>query len=56
VKVLRLIARGLSNRAVAGELVISVKTVGSHIEHIYTKIGVRTRAGAALYAMEHGLL
>ncbi|MPY80193.1 MAG: HD domain-containing protein [Actinophytocola sp.] len=56
VEVLRLIARGRSNRAVAAELVISAKTVGTHVEHIYTKIGVRTRAGAALFAMEHGLL
>jgi HD-GYP domain-containing protein (c-di-GMP phosphodiesterase class II) len=56
VEVLRLIARGRSNRQVAEELVISPKTVGTHVEHIYAKAGVSTRAGAALFAMEHGLL
>jgi len=40
---------------VAAELVIAPKTVGHHVEHIYAKIGVRTRAGAALFTMEHGL-
>lgn len=56
VEVLRLIARGQSNRQVAAALVISPKTVGSHVEHIDAKAGVSTRAGAALFAMEHGLL
>jgi HD-GYP domain-containing protein (c-di-GMP phosphodiesterase class II) len=56
VDVLRLIARGRSNKAVATELAISVKTVGTHVEHIYTKTGVTTRAGATLFAMEHDLL
>lgn len=55
-EVLRLIARGRSNREVAAELVISPKTVGTHVEHIYAKAGVSTRAGAALFAMEHDLL
>jgi DNA-binding CsgD family transcriptional regulator len=35
---------------------ISEKTVGNHVEHIYTKIGSSTRAEASLYAMRHGLL
>jgi DNA-binding CsgD family transcriptional regulator len=56
VEVLRLIARGLRNREVAARLFISPKTVGHHVAHIYTKIGVRTRPGAVLFAMEHGLL
>ena len=56
VEVLRLITRGQSNRQVAEALAISPKTVGSHVEHIYAKTGVTTRAGAALFAMEHGLL
>jgi HD-GYP domain-containing protein (c-di-GMP phosphodiesterase class II) len=55
-EVLALIARGKSNRVVAEELSISPKTVGTHVEHIYAKAGVSTRAGAALFAMEHGLL
>jgi HD-GYP domain-containing protein (c-di-GMP phosphodiesterase class II) len=56
VEVLRLIARGLSNREVARRLWISPKTVGHHVEHIYAKIGVTTRPAAALFAMEHQLL
>ncbi|MCF6733831.1 HD domain-containing phosphohydrolase [Blastococcus sp. KM273129] len=56
VEVLRLIARGHSNREVAGRLWISAKTVGHHVEHIYAKVGVSTRPAAALFAMENGLL
>ena len=56
VEVLRLVARGRSNREVAGRLSISVKTVGHHVGHIYAKIGTSTRPAAALFAMEHGLL
>jgi DNA-binding CsgD family transcriptional regulator len=56
VEVLRLIARGQSNRQAAQELGVSPKTVGHHVQHVYAKIGVSTRAGAAVFAMEHGLL
>jgi HD-GYP domain-containing protein (c-di-GMP phosphodiesterase class II) len=56
VEVLRLLARGLSNKEIAKLLVISPKTAGNHIEHIYTKIGASTRARASLFAMQHGLL
>ena len=56
VEVLRLIARGRANKQVAAALRISPKTVGRHVEHIYAKAGVTTRAGATLFAMEHGLL
>ncbi len=56
VDVLRLIARGYANKQAAAKLGISTKTVGHHIEHIYAKAGVATRAGATLFAMEHGLL
>ncbi len=56
VDVVRLIARGLSNKQVAVALGISPKTVGHHIEHLYAKAGVTTRAAATLFAMEHGLL
>jgi HD-GYP domain-containing protein (c-di-GMP phosphodiesterase class II) len=54
--VLRLLAQGSSNKAVASALGISAKTVGNHVEHIYTKLGVSNRAGAALRAMELGVL
>ncbi|MGH9117972.1 MAG: HD domain-containing phosphohydrolase, partial [Acidimicrobiales bacterium] len=56
VDVLRLIARGHANKQVAATLGISVKTVGHHVEHIYAKAGVTTRAGATLFAMEQRLL
>jgi HD-GYP domain-containing protein (c-di-GMP phosphodiesterase class II) len=55
VEVLRLLARGLTNKQIAGRLVVSPRTVQHHVAHIYPKIGRRTRAGAALFAMEHGL-
>src|SRR5829696_3646064 len=56
VEVLRLLVRGLSYREIADELVISRRTAGSHVEHIYTKIGVSNRARASLFAMKHGLM
>jgi HD-GYP domain-containing protein (c-di-GMP phosphodiesterase class II) len=56
VEVLRLVAAGLSNREVAAALVISRRTAEHHVQHIYTKIGASTRAAAAMFAMEHGLL
>lgn len=56
VEVLRLVARGASNREVAARLVVAPKTVGNHVEHIYRKIGASSRATASLFAMKHGLL
>jgi HD-GYP domain-containing protein (c-di-GMP phosphodiesterase class II) len=56
VDVLRLLARGLSNRDIAGRLVLSPKTVGAHVEHIYAKTGANNRATAGLFAMRHGLM
>jgi HD-GYP domain-containing protein (c-di-GMP phosphodiesterase class II) len=56
VEVLRLLVRGLSYREIAEELVISRRTAGSHVEHIYAKIGVSNRARASLFAMKHGLM
>ncbi len=53
IEVLRLIVREQSNRQIAETLFISPKTVGRHVENIYSKIGVSTRAGAAVFAMEH---
>jgi HD-GYP domain-containing protein (c-di-GMP phosphodiesterase class II) len=56
VQVLRLVARGHSNREIARRLWISPKTAGHHVQHIYAKIGVSTRAAAAMFAMEHDLV
>lgn len=53
--VLRLIAQGLSNQAIASELVLSVRTVERHISNIYPKIGARGRADATAYALRHGV-
>lgn len=56
VEVLRLLARGRSNREVAASLHVSVKTVGRHVENTYAKIGAHSRAAAAVFAMQHRLL
>jgi len=56
VEVLRLVAGGLSNRGVASRLSISPRTAEHHVQNIYAKIGVSTRAAAAMFAMGHGLL
>ncbi len=47
---------GSTNRQIAAALDISPKTVASHVEHIYTKAGVRSRAAATLFAMQHNLV
>jgi HD-GYP domain-containing protein (c-di-GMP phosphodiesterase class II) len=56
VEVLRLLARGYTMKQIAAELVISFKTVDRHVQNIYTKINVSTRAAATLFAMENNLL
>ena len=55
VEVLRLIARGLSNLQIAAELVISVRTVERHINHVYDKIDAHTKAQATAYALRNGI-
>jgi HD-GYP domain-containing protein (c-di-GMP phosphodiesterase class II) len=55
-EVLLLVARGASSRDVAQQLVIADKTARNHVERIYAKLGVCTRAEASLYAMRHGLI
>jgi HD-GYP domain-containing protein (c-di-GMP phosphodiesterase class II) len=56
VDVLSLAARGLTTRQIADRLVISPKTADHHIQHIYTKIRVSTRAAAALWAMQNDVV
>jgi len=56
VEVLVLAARGLTNKAIASKLGITPKTAGNHIERIYAKARISSRAEAALYAMQHGLV
>jgi len=56
VEVLRLVARGDTNKDIARALYVSPRTVGHHVQHIYRKVGVSTRAGATLFGMQHDLL
>jgi ATP/maltotriose-dependent transcriptional regulator MalT len=55
-QVLRLVAAGRTNRAIAAELVLSERTVDRHVSNIFTKLGVSSRAAATAYAYEHRLL
>jgi DNA-binding CsgD family transcriptional regulator len=56
IEVLRLLARGQSIRDIGRSLQISPKTADAHIQHIYTKAGVSSRAAATLFAMQHDLI
>jgi len=56
VEVLRLVAAGKTNSAIAAELFISEKTVARHLSNIFTKLGVSSRAASTAYAYEHGLM
>jgi HD-GYP domain-containing protein (c-di-GMP phosphodiesterase class II) len=56
VEVIRLLARGLTNKEIASALNISTKTAGNHVQHVFEKAGVTTRAAAAMFAMHHGLV
>jgi HD-GYP domain-containing protein (c-di-GMP phosphodiesterase class II) len=56
IEVLRLVAEGCSNPQIAKLLSISRRTAEHHVQHVYTKIGVSSRAAAALFALEHDLL
>jgi DNA-binding NarL/FixJ family response regulator len=54
-EVLRVLAQGKTNRVIAKKLFISEKTVASHVSHIFTKLGVSSRAAATAYAYDHDL-
>jgi predicted ATPase/DNA-binding CsgD family transcriptional regulator/TolA-binding protein len=55
VEVLRLVATGMTDAEVAAQLVLSVRTINSHLRSIYSKLGINTRTAASRYAVEHGL-
>ena len=55
-QVLRLVATGMANRAVAAELFLSEKTVARHLSNIFNKLDVSSRSAATAYAYEHGLV
>jgi DNA-binding NarL/FixJ family response regulator len=54
-EILRLILAGFTNKAIAAEICISEKTVEFHLDNIYTKIGVRTRLMAGIWALQQGI-
>jgi DNA-binding CsgD family transcriptional regulator len=56
VEVLRLVAAGKTNRAIAGDLFLSEKTVARHVSNMFAKLGVSSRAAATAYAYEHDLV
>jgi DNA-binding NarL/FixJ family response regulator len=55
-EILHLVLAGFTNRAIAAEIFISEKTVEFHLDNIYTKIGVRTRLMAGIWAVQQGIL
>jgi DNA-binding NarL/FixJ family response regulator len=55
-EILLVLVRGKSNQQIAEDLRISAKTVGNHVQHVYEKTGVRSRAAATLWAFEHDLV
>jgi DNA-binding CsgD family transcriptional regulator len=55
-QVLRLLATGKTNRAIADELFISEKTVARHVSNIFDKLGVSSRTGATAWAFQHDLI
>ena len=55
VEILRLILMGYTNKAIAAEIFVSEKTVEFHLDNIYTKLGMRTRLMAGIWAMQQGL-
>lgn len=55
-EVLAAVTRGLTNRQIARQFHLSDRTVGHHVQHIYAKVGVSTRAALTLFAMQHDLL
>lgn len=55
-EVLRLVAAGMTNRAIGAELFISEKTVARHVSNIFTKLALSSRSAATAYAYEHDLV
>ena len=56
IEVVRLVAEGHTNRAIAGRLCLSEKTVARHLANVYAKLDVPSRAAATAYAYDHGLV
>ncbi|NTU80205.1 MAG: response regulator transcription factor [Chloroflexales bacterium] len=56
IAVLRLLARGASNKEIAAQLDLSENTITSHLSHIFEKLGVKSRTEAAMVALQRGLI
>ena len=56
VEVVRLVAEGKTNRAIAAQLYLSEKTVDRHLSNVFAKLGISSRAAATAYAYEHALM
>ncbi|HET9587749.1 MAG TPA: helix-turn-helix transcriptional regulator [Anaerolineales bacterium] len=54
-EILQLVLQGYTNKAIAAEIFVSEKTVEFHLDHIYTKIGLRTRMMAGIWALQQGI-
>lgn len=54
-EILHLVLTGRTNKAIAGEIDISEKTVEFHLDNIYSKIGARSRLMAGIWALQHGI-
>lgn len=54
-EILQLVLAGYTNKAIAAEIYISEKTVEFHLDNIYSKVGVRTRLMAGMWALQHGI-
>ena len=54
-EILQLVLVGYTNKSIAAEIFISKKTVEFHLDHIYTKLGIRTRLMAGIWAIQHGI-
>ena len=55
-QVLRLVAAGATNKAIAAELILSERTVERHVSNIFVKLGVSSRAAATAFAYEHQIV
>lgn len=55
VEILQLVLAGYTNKAIAAEICISEKTVEFHLDNIYTKVGMRTRMLAGMWALQQGI-
>jgi DNA-binding NarL/FixJ family response regulator len=54
-EIIQLVLAGYTNKAIAAEIYISEKTVEFHLDHIYSKLGVRTRLMAGVWALQQGI-